>query len=76
MPGFPIREELPEPAQIHVHRVSDDIQPSHPLVIPFSSCLQSFPASGSFQMSQFFESDGQTFGVSALTSPFPMNIQD
>ena len=45
-------------------------------VVPFSSWLQSFSASGSFQMSQFFASDGQSIGVSASTSVFPMNIQD
>ena len=45
-------------------------------VIPFSSCLQSFPASGSFPMSQIFASGGQTIGVSALTSVLPMNTQD
>ena len=45
-------------------------------VIPFSSCLQSFPASGSFSMSQFFTSDGQSIGVSALASVLPMNAQD
>ena len=45
-------------------------------VIPFSSCLQSFPASGSFQMSQFFASGGLSIGVSASTSVLPMNIQD
>ena len=45
-------------------------------VIPFSSCLQSFPASGSLQMSQFFASGGQSIGVSASTSVYPMNIQD
>ena len=45
-------------------------------VIPFSSCLQSFPASGSFPMSQFFTSGGQTIGVSASALVFPMNIQD
>ena len=45
-------------------------------VVPFSSCLQSFPASGSFQMSQLFTSGGQTTGVSASTSVLPMNIQD
>ena len=44
-------------------------------VIPFSSCLQSFPASGSFPMSQFFASGGQNIGVSASASVFPMNIQ-
>ena len=42
-------------------------------VIPFSTCLQSFPASGSFQMSQFFSSGGQSIGVSALASVLPMN---
>ena len=45
-------------------------------VIPFSSCLQSFPASGSFQMSQFFTSVGQSIGGSASASVLPMNIQD
>ena len=45
-------------------------------VIPFSSCLQSFPASGSFQMSQLFESGGQCIRVSASASVLPMNIQD
>ena len=44
-------------------------------VIPFSSCLQSFPASGSFQMSQFFASGGQSIGVSPSASVLPMNIQ-
>ena len=45
-------------------------------VVPFSSCLQSSPASGSFPISQFFASDGQSIGVSASTSVLPMNIQD
>ena len=45
-------------------------------VVPFSSCLQSFPASGSFQMSQLFASGGQRIGVSASTSVLPMNTQD
>ena len=45
-------------------------------VVPFSSRLQSFPASGSFQMSQFFTSGGQSNGVSASASVLPMNIQD
>ena len=44
-------------------------------VVPFSSHLQSFPASGSFPMSQFFISGGQSFGVSASTSVLPMSIQ-
>ena len=45
-------------------------------VIPFSSCLKSFTASRSFQMSQFFASGGQSFGVSTSASVLPMNIQD
>ena len=45
-------------------------------VIPFSSHLQSFPASGSFPMSQFFASGGQSFGISASAPVLPMNIQD
>ena len=52
----------------------------HPIisssVIPFFSSLQSFPASGSFQMSQFFTSGGQSIGVSASASVLPMNIKD
>ena len=45
-------------------------------VFPFSSCLQSFPASGSFPVSQFFTSGGQSIGASASASVLPMNIQD
>ena len=45
-------------------------------VVPFSSCPQSFPASRSFQMSQFLASGGQSIGVSASTSVLPMNTQD
>ena len=45
-------------------------------VVPFSSHLQSFPASGSFQMSQFFTSGGQSIGTLASTSVLPMNTQD
>ena len=52
----------------------------HPTIlssdIPFSSCPQSFPASGSFQMSQLFISGGQSIGVSASASVLPMNTQD
>ena len=52
----------------------------HPIisssVIPFSSCPQSFPTSGSFQMSQLFASGGQNTGVSASTSVLPINTQD
>ena len=47
-----------------------------PSTVPFSSCLQSFPASGSFPMSQLFASGGQSIGVSASISALPMNTQD
>ena len=70
-----------------VHHNSQSIPNSSPLsqwchrtisssVVPFSSCPQSFPASGPFQMSQFFASDGQSIGVSPSTSVLPMNTQD
>ena len=54
------------------------VMPSNHLILyhPFSSCLQSFPASGSFQMSQFFALGGQSIGISASASVLPMNIQD
>ena len=76
MPGFPVLHHLPEFTQTHVHWIGDAIQPSHPLSSPFSPCPQSFPASGSFPMSQLFASDGQRIGVSASTSVLPMNTQD
>ena len=75
MPGFHVHYQLPEPAQTQVHWVGDAIQPPHP-VVHFSSCLQSLPASGSFPMSQFFTSGGQSIAVSASASFLPMNIQD
>ena len=65
-PGFPVYHQLPELAQIHVHWVGDAISSS---IAPFSSCLQSFPASGSFLMSQFFASVGQSIGFTFSISP-------
>ena len=77
MPGLPVHHQLPELTKTHVHGVGDAIQPSHPLsVVPFSSHLQPFSASGSFPMSQFFASGGQSIGVSASASVIPLNIQD
>ena len=74
-PGFPVLHHLPELAQIYVHWV-DDINPIISFsVIPFSSCLQSFPASGSFPMSQFFASGGQSIEASATALILAMNIQ-
>ena len=74
-PGLPVHHQLLEFTQTLVCWVGDAIQPSHP-VVPFSSCLQSFTASGSFQMSQFFATGGQSIGVLASASTLPMNIQD
>ena len=76
MSGFPVHHKLPKLALTHVHRVGNAIQQPHPSnLIPFASCLQSFPISASFPMSQFFGSDGQSIGVSASTSVLPMNIR-
>ena len=72
--GLPVHHQLPEFTTAHVYWVSNAIQPSHS-VIPFSR-FQSFPASGSFQMSQLFTSGDQSTGVSASTSVLLMNIQD
>jgi len=72
--GFRVHHQLSELVQTPV-RVDEAIQPSHP-VIPFSSCLQSCPASGSFPMSQFFASGGQSIAVSASASILPVNIQN
>ena len=68
-PGFPVHHHLPELAQTHVHWVSDAIQPSHH-VAPFSSCPQSFPASGSFPMSRVFASGGQNIEALVSASSF------
>ena len=56
----------------------ESVMPSNQLILcrPLLLHLQSFPASGSFQMSQFFTSGGQSIGVSASASALPMNIQD
>ena len=53
-PGLPVHHQLPEFTQTHVHRVSDAIQPSHPLSSPSPPAPQSLPASQSFPMSQLF----------------------
>ena len=70
-PGLPVLHRLVELAQTHVHWLSDAIQQSHPLLSHL--CLQSFPASGSFPMNQFFTSAGQSISTSATV--LPMNIQ-
>ena len=73
-PGLPVHHQLPESTQTHwVWWCHPTISSS---IIPFSSCSQSLPASGSFPMSQLFLSDGQSIGVSASASVLPMNTQD
>ena len=67
--GFLVLHHLPEFAQTYIHYVNDAIQPSYPLSPPFSPCPQSFPASGSFPMSQVFASGGQSIGASASVLP-------
>ena len=76
MPGLPVLHQLPGFIQTHVHWVSDAIQPSHLLSPSLSSHLQSFPASGSFPVSQFFASGGQSIEVSASALVLQMSIQD
>ena len=73
-PGLPVHHQLLEFTQTHVHWVGDPTISSS--VVPFSSCPQSFPASGSFPMSQLFISGDQSIGASASASVLPMNIQD
>ena len=76
MPGLPVHHQTPG---VHPNPCPLSWW-CHPTiassVIPFSSCLQSLPESGSFQMSQLFASGGQSIGVSASTSVLPMNTQD
>ena len=69
-PGLPVPHQLPNFVQAHVHCFGDVIQPSL-----FSFCPQSFPASGTFPMSQLFTSDDQSTGVSASAPVLPTNIQ-
>jgi len=74
MPGFPVHHQLPEFTQCPLSWWCHPTISSS--VVPFSSHLQSFPASGFFQVRQLFESGGQSIGVSASTSVLPMNTQD
>ena len=74
-PGLPVHHQLGKCTQTHVHRVGDAIQPSHPLSSPSPPAFNLL-ASGSFPMSPFFSSGGQSIGVSASASVPPMNIQD
>ena len=74
IPGFTVLHYLLEFVQ-NVHWVGDAIQTSHPLFVPFSSWLLSFPAWGSFPMSWLFASGRRSIGASASASVLPMNFQ-
>ena len=75
MPGLPVHHQIPE--FTHSCPLSQWCYPTISFsAIPFSSCPQSFPASRSFPVNQFFPSGGQSIGVSASASVLPMNIQD
>ena len=75
-PGLPDHHRLLEFTQIHVHWVGDAIPTISSSVVPFSSCVQSFPASESFPMSHLFAWGGWSTGVTALASVLPMNNHD
>ena len=70
-PSLSVPHHLPEVAQVHVHCVSDAVSSSDALFF----CPQSFPASGTFPVSQLFTSGGQNTGVSTSASVLPMSIQ-
>ena len=74
-PGLPVHHQLLEFTQTHGDRLSDAIQPSHPLSSP-SPPAPNPSQHQSFPMSQLFAWGGQSTGVSALTSVLPMNTQD
>ena len=75
-PGFPVLHHLLELAQTHVHWVGDGHLTTSCSVIPSSSCLQSYPGSGSFPMSWLFTLGVQSIGASAYASAPPINIHD
>ena len=75
MPGLPVHVQIPELLKL---MFVESVTSSNYLILwhPFFSHLQSFPASGSFQRSQFFASGGQSIGLSDSASVVPINIQD
>ena len=73
MPGLPVHRQLPEFTQTHVHRVSDAIQPSHPLLSPSPAAFNLSQHQGLFKW--VFAAGGQSIGVSASASVLPMTIQ-
>ena len=76
IPGFPIHYQLLEPAQTHVHRVGDAIQPPHPLSSPSPPAFNLSQYQGLFQGVSSSHQVASGIGVSASASVLPMNIQD
>ena len=80
MPGLPVHQQLQEPTQTHVHRVTDAIQPSHPLSSPSLPAPNPSQHQGLFQWVNSSPKSGQwgsqSIGVSASASVLPMNTQD
>ena len=74
--GIPVHHQLPEIVQTHVHRVSDAIQPSHPLCHPLFLPPSIFPSIRVFPSESVLCISGQSIGASASASVLPMNIQD
>ena len=76
MPGLPVHHQLPEFTQTHVHRVSDAIQPSHPLSSPSPPAPNPSQHQILFQWVKLFAWSGRSIGVSASASVLTMNTQD
>ena len=74
--GFPVHHQLPELTQTHGHRVSDAIQPSHPMLSSSPPALNLSQHQGLFQWVSFLHKVAPNIGVSASASVLPMNIQD
>ena len=75
-PGFAVHHQLPEITQAHVHRVSDAIQPSHPLSSPSSPSFNLSQKEGLFQWASSSHKVAKILGVSASACVLPMNIRD
>ena len=75
-PGLPVHHQLPELAKTHVHRVSDAIHPSHPLLPPSPPAFNLSQHQGAFQWFRSLHQVAQSIRVSASASVLPMNIQD
>ena len=75
-PGFPVHHQFLQPTQTHIHRVSDAIQPSHPLSSPSPPTFNTSPHQDLFQLVSSSHQVAKVLGVSASASILPINIQD